>query len=250
MAWWENEQSAGPRKWMFQNLSGETMPGFACIGLDPDSESEFTTTSEVCIEDKQARCLQARKPTSLHETLQNPRLLAFNLKTPVLNNGYGYCVFEKPAICLIDQNEAPKVNDPLGPIADSWHLSRAGCAFIYLGDDPAAVFDWTSGSVHYGTGICESHAFHDLVVKTPADGIAARSALTISGALCDRYRETGSVTTGTMTLEAVLKADSSAAQLMVYNLSNDAVTGEAYVVTSVLASGVRYVVVESCTAES
>lgn len=254
MAWWENEQSAGPRKWMFQNLSGETMPGFACIGLDPAQEAYFTTTAEVCLEDKRARCLQARKPTALHEVMQNPRLLAFNLKTPVLNNGYGYCVFEKPTICLINQNESPMVNDPLGPIAGAWHLSKAGCAFIYLGEDPAKVFDWTSGSVHYGTGIIADHAFRDLMVKTPADGIQGREVVsgdqTISSALCDRYREIGTIATGTMTLEAVLKADESPAQLRVYNISNDAVAGNTFVATSVLQSGVRYVVVESCTAES
>lgn len=242
MAWWESEQSAGPRKWMFQNLSSETMPGFACFGLDPSEEGYFTTTEEVCIEDAQARCLQARKPTALHETLQNPRLLAFNLKTPVLANGYGYCTFEKPAICLIDQNESPKVNDPLGPIAGSWHLSKAGCAFVYLGDDPAQVFDWTSGSVHYGTGIVGVTPFDDLVVETPVGGIPAKSGNTYPSALCNVWRETGTIVTGSVTGSAQTTVGSTAVQIRVYNISDTAVAGSTRVATRVLKSGVRYAV--------
>lgn len=242
MAWWESEQSAGPRKWMFQNLSSETMPGFACIGLDPSEENYFTTTTEVCLEDAQARCLQARKPTALHETLQNPRLLAFNLQTPVVANGYGYCTFEKPAICLIDQNEAPKVNDPLGPIAGSWHLSKAGCAFVYLGDDPAQVFDWTSGSVHYGTGIVGVTPFDDLVVETPVGGIPAKSGNTYPSALCNVWRETGTIVTGSVTGSAQTAVGSTAVQIRVYNISDTAVAGSTKVATRVLKSGVRYAV--------
>lgn len=242
MSWWESEQSAGPRKWMFKNLSSETMPGFACIGLDPSEEGYFTATTEICIEDAQARCLQARKPTSLHETLQNPRLLAFNLKTPVLASGYGYCTFEKPAICLIDQNEAPKVNDPLGPIAGSWHLSKAGCAFVYLGDDPAQVFDWTSGSVHYGTGIVGVTPFDDLVVETPAGGIPAKTGNVYPSALCSVWRETGTIVTGSVTGSAQTTVGSTAVQIRVYNISDTAVAGSTKVATSVLKSGVRYAV--------
>jgi hypothetical protein len=90
----------------------------------------------------------------------------------------------------------------------------------------------------------------DYVAYTGSGGIAARSGTTITGELCTIYVETGDITSGSMTLSKCTNGDGSDYQLMVYNLSNVAVNGSRYVVTSRLKSGVRYVVLESCNAES
>ena len=84
----------------------------------------------------------------------------------------------------------------------------------------------------------------DYIVKTPSGGIAARSGNAITGVSCAVYKLTGNITGGSLTMSAI-----SGFALMVYNLSNEAVEGDKYVVTSLLKSGVRYVVLESCNAE-
>jgi hypothetical protein len=85
----------------------------------------------------------------------------------------------------------------------------------------------------------------DYVVLTPEGGIAARDGTTIYGESCAVYTFTGDVTSGELTMSAI-----SGFSLMVYNISNEAVEGGKYVVTSLLKSGVRYVVLESCEAEA
>ena len=84
----------------------------------------------------------------------------------------------------------------------------------------------------------------DYIVKTPEEGIPPRSGTTVYGEDCDVYKLVGDVTSGELEMEAV--TDFS---LMVYNVSNEIVEGSKYVATSLLKSGVRYVVVESCLAE-
>jgi hypothetical protein len=91
----------------------------------------------------------------------------------------------------------------------------------------------------------------DVVVMTPSGGIAARSGATCYGEDCATYRIVdGDMTDGEITLEAIVDGDSAAITVEVYNLSNEAVGGSKYVVTSRLKSGHRYVIVESCNAEA
>ena len=257
MSWWE--QRGNEDKWMFQNLSSETVPGYACLGLDPHEEADRHTTEATATWDRNARCLQARKPTSFHEAAQHPGLVAFNMRDPVLKNAYGWCTLQKPAIVLVDRNEELHVGDPVGPRAGCWHLSQVGDAFVYMGEDVADPFDWTASvtidstsvSVHYGTGIVDVMPFSSRVVKTPAAGIPARSGTDLHSVLCDAYRErfvTGGGVEGT--LAALLNAAGNPYQIEVHNLINDEVLGNKYVVTSRLLSGMRYVVVESCSAEA
>jgi hypothetical protein len=96
-----------------------------------------------------------------------------------------------------------------------------------------------------------SKAPDDVVVMTPVGGIAARAGTTCYGEDCATYRITDADTTdGEITLQAIVDGDSAALTVEVYNLSNEAVGGSRYVVTSRLKSGHRYVVLESCNAES
>ena len=91
----------------------------------------------------------------------------------------------------------------------------------------------------------------DVVVMTPSGGIAARSGTTCYGEDCATYRIVDSeITDGEITLEAIVDGASAAITVEVYNLSNEAVGGSRYVVTSRLKSGHRYVVLESCEAEA
>lgn len=102
----------------------------------------------------------------------------------------------------------------------------------------------------HSTGYTLPQAPDDYVVMSPPGGIAARSGNTITGELCTVYVESGDITSGTMTLSKCLNGDGSDYQLMCFNLSNEDVEGDKYVVTSRLKSGVRYVVLESCEAEA
>lgn len=256
MAWWEDASKTG-RRWIFKNLSGETIPGFACIGLDPYQAADLHSTASIALWQKDARCLQARQPNAVHEDLQNPRLIAFNLQDPVIKDSWGFCTFDKPAIALVDRNEGLYVGDPVGPRAGCWHLSEVGDAFVYLGSDPADPFDWkenvtidsTSVSVHYGTGMVDIMPFWGRTVMTPSGGITARSGTTLNSAMCNAYRDRrGSAGTGT--LEALLNAAGNPYQIRVFNTSNGAVGGSRYVTSSRMLSGMRYVVVESCAAEA
>jgi hypothetical protein len=91
----------------------------------------------------------------------------------------------------------------------------------------------------------------DVIVMTPSGGIAARDGTTCYGEDCATYRIVDSdITDGEITLEAIVDGASAALTVEVYNLSNEAVGGSRYVVTSRLKSGHRYVVVESCNAEA
>lgn len=90
----------------------------------------------------------------------------------------------------------------------------------------------------------------DVIVMTPAGGIAARSGTTCYGEDCNRYKITDTdITDGEITLTALVDGSSNPLTVEVFNLSNEAVGGSRYVVTARLKSGHRYVVVESCNAE-
>lgn len=91
----------------------------------------------------------------------------------------------------------------------------------------------------------------DVVVMTPTGGIAARSGTTCYGEDCEIYRIVDTdFSDGEITLEAIVDGNDDPLTLTVYNLSNEAVGGDRYVVTSRLKSGHRFVVVESCNAET
>jgi hypothetical protein len=90
-----------------------------------------------------------------------------------------------------------------------------------------------------------SQAPDDVVVMTPEAGIAARAGTTCYGVACAAYRVVDTnFDDGEFTLEA------TGLNYTVYNLSNEAVGGSKYVVTSRLKSGHRYVVLESCEPET
>lgn len=85
----------------------------------------------------------------------------------------------------------------------------------------------------------------DVIVMTPVGGIAARVGTTCYGETCAAYRVVDSTFgDGEFTLEA------TGMNYEIYNISNEAVEGSRYVVTSRLKSGHRYVVLESCLAEA
>ena len=86
-----------------------------------------------------------------------------------------------------------------------------------------------------------------IVVKTPAGGIAARSGTTVSSALCLLYKEVDAAG-NTKTLTPI-EVNSTHQTTRVWNFSNEAVAGDAFVVTDRTKSGTRYVVVESCDPE-
>jgi hypothetical protein len=78
----------------------------------------------------------------------------------------------------------------------------------------------------------------DILVKTPAGGIAARAGTTIFSAVCTRCVETSFADEKT-----ILETDEP---LVVFNIYPDAVTEEVFVITSLTASGTRYVSGEPC----
>jgi hypothetical protein len=87
----------------------------------------------------------------------------------------------------------------------------------------------------------------DIVVKTPEGGIDARDGTTVYSAMCLLYREVDG-SSNTKTLEPI-EIDSTHQTIRVWNFSNGAVAGDAFVATSRTKSGTRYVVVESCEAD-
>jgi hypothetical protein len=86
-----------------------------------------------------------------------------------------------------------------------------------------------------------------IVVKTPAGGIPARSGTTVSSALCLLYKEVDAAS-NTKTLTPI-EVNSTHQTIRVWNFSNEAVAGDAFVVTGRTKSGTRYVEVESCDPE-
>jgi len=79
----------------------------------------------------------------------------------------------------------------------------------------------------------------DIIVKTPAGGIAARSGTTISSAACTRCIEVDAASDK----KTLVDTDES---LQIYNLYPDAVAGDVYVITSLTLCGTRYVSGEPC----
>ena len=122
-------------------------------------------------------------------------------------------------------------------------FSPGNYVFASQADGPIQILTAPASTSEQLVAVLLGRASDDLVVKTPSGGIAARSSTTVNSALCDVYRETG--TGSTRTLTAV-----TSTQVRVFNFSNAAVGGSRYVVTSCTRWGTRYVVVESCTAES
>jgi hypothetical protein len=126
----------------------------------------------------------------------------------------------------------------------------AGCSysptnhvFASQADGPIPVLTAPASTGEQLVPVLLGRLDEDLVVKTPAAGIAARSTTTVNSALCDIYRETGTGTTRTLT--AV-----TSEQVRVFNFSNVAISGLRYVVTSVTRWGTRYVVLESCNSDT
>lgn len=86
--------------------------------------------------------------------------------------------------------------------------------------------------------------------KTPASGIAARSGTAVGGpTTCKMYWDSGNLGSAA-TFELITLPDNSDWELPIYNGVNSAVLGDKYVLTYRAMSGKRYVLVESCNAES
>jgi hypothetical protein len=79
----------------------------------------------------------------------------------------------------------------------------------------------------------------DIIVKTPAGGIDARSSTTLSSALCNLCIEIDSSSYE----KTIVETDQ---QIIVYNIYPDDVTGDVYAITSLTATGTRYVSGEPC----
>lgn len=128
-------------------------------------------------------------------------------------------------------------------------LPRAGQAAIPISEWRrfVRVADWWDRTHGQLTGVTPEPATGHIIVKTPAGGIAARTAgppALIASALCDRYFEVPD-SAGYKVLKAATYGG-SAQQIRVYNLSSTAVGASKYVTAAKTANGTWYVVMESC----
>jgi len=122
-------------------------------------------------------------------------------------------------------------------------LPRAGQKAIPLAEWRrfVRVADWwdrTFGHKPPGAGAPEYG--HDIIVKTPSGGIAARSSTTIYSATCTVCVEAETATAGQKTIHETTE------EIVVYNIYPDAVTELVYVPTSLTRKGTRYVTGEPC----
>jgi hypothetical protein len=104
------------------------------------------------------------------------------------------------------------------------------------------VADWWDRTFGHKTPVSENtHYGRDLIVKTPSAGIDARDGTTVYSATCTVCILANTATDGE---RQIIETDS---ELTVYNVYPDAVTGDVYVPTGLLADGTRYVTGEPCS---
>ncbi len=138
------EDSVRWLKW--KNLSGETAPAHACIGLDPvelptsiiDRWRKYISLTD----ENGVNYFRGYKPTSTHETLQSPAMHVFNGPEAVKDGRFGRCTWDFPAIALHRNKgayaDSAGVNDAVpnshacGPAAGEWHLGGRGSAFTVM----------------------------------------------------------------------------------------------------------------------
>ena len=105
----------------------------------------------------------------------------------------------------------------------------------------ARVADWWDRTFgHKQPGALRPSYGHDMIVKTPGGGIAARSGTTIYSATCTKCVEAETATPGEKTIHETSEL------LVVYNVFPDAVSGGIYATTGLTISGTRYVSGEEC----
>ena len=97
------------------------------------------------------------------------------------------------------------------------------------------VADWFERTVEQGNGTRQSSYGQSLIVKTPVDGIDARSDTTISSATCIKCVAAETSTPGERTIHETDE------ELVVYNAEEQDVPGELFVNTTLSPKGTRYV---------
>ena len=97
------------------------------------------------------------------------------------------------------------------------------------------VADWFERTIEQGNGTRQPSYGHSLIVKTPVDGIDARSGTTISSATCIKCVAAETSTPGERTLHETDE------ELVVYNAEEQDVPGEIFVKTTLSPNGTRYV---------
>ena len=97
------------------------------------------------------------------------------------------------------------------------------------------VADWFERTVEQGNGTRQPSYGQSLIVKTPEDGIDARSGTTISSAPCIKCVAAETATPGERTVHETDE------ELVVYNVEEQDVPGEIFVKTTLSPNGTRYV---------
>lgn len=103
------------------------------------------------------------------------------------------------------------------------------------------VADWWDRTFgHRPPGALPPAYGQSMIVKTPEDGIPARDGTTLHSATCIRCVAAETETPGEKLLHETDE------ELRIYNVYPDKVTGEVYVMTSLMIDGTRYVSGEPC----
>lgn len=97
------------------------------------------------------------------------------------------------------------------------------------------VADWFERTVEQGNGTRQPSYGQSLIVKTPEDGIDARSDTTIFSATCIKCVAVETATPGERTIHETDE------ELVVYNAEAQDVPGEIFVKTTLSPKGTRYV---------
>lgn len=247
-------EEKGIRWLMGWNKSGEVIPAFACCAITEAESSTSSSLKESVVDDQDpetgvGRTYHLYKPGQLHGNSQNSAWHVFNGPYPIQEDAKGSVTVDFPCFCLIAP-EAAIPGESVGPRSGDWRLEKnpLGC-FKLQGVDPY----FTSLSEEFRTGlIVLSTSSNDLVIMTPASGIAGRSGLTIYSELCDCYKEVDAVvstgqTVTTKTLTPItIPGTGSTWQQRIYNMSSTAVEPSKIGVSSLTVFATRYIVLESC----
>lgn len=97
------------------------------------------------------------------------------------------------------------------------------------------IADWYERTIEQGKGVLPATYGQSLIVKTPEDGIDARSGTTISSATCIKCVAVETATPGERTVHETDE------ELVVYNAEEHDVPGEIFVKTTLSPNGTRYV---------
>jgi hypothetical protein len=165
----------------FKNETGETIPPFACMGI----ESTEIEQGEII--------LSVRKPNAADAAAGSGRVI-FNDEIEVPDDGGGFAHMDN----LIHALEASSITAlaECGPVEDEWELASSGTGFTKLAADTESA---TNGIIVRANG--GSGGGSTVLVLTPGGGIAARSGTTVASATCSKIGLTGTTlgaTSGTI----------------------------------------------------